>query len=90
MKLDEPLRDLLPPGTVARAAGDEIRLLDLITHRSGLPRDVNNLHESDRHNPFAGYGTQDLYAFIKDRGVAKLQHAPLEYSNVVVALLGDG
>jgi CubicO group peptidase (beta-lactamase class C family) len=89
MKLDEPLRDLLPPGTVARPAGDEIRLLDLITHRSGLPRDANNLHETDRHNPFAGYGTQDLYAFIKDRGVEKPQHAPLEYSNVAVALLGE-
>ena len=38
VKLDEPVRELLPPGTVAKPEGAEITLLDLATQQSGLPR----------------------------------------------------
>lgn len=89
VKLEQPLRELLPSGTVARPAGSEIRLVDLITHRSGLPTDSDNLHGPDKHNPFGGYSTQDLYSFVQERGVAKPQYVPLKYSNVAVAILGE-
>ena len=89
LTLDEPVRKLLPPGTVTRPAGDEIRLIDLITHRSGLPADATNLHGPNRHDPFGGYSTEDLYSFIGKRGVAKPPHPSVSYSNVGVALLGE-
>jgi CubicO group peptidase (beta-lactamase class C family) len=88
-RLDEPVRELLPPDTVARPEGTEITLLDLATHRSGLPGSPNNLHSADRHNPFAGYNSADLYAFMKGWGVAKPPHAAFEYSNLGFGLLGQ-
>jgi CubicO group peptidase (beta-lactamase class C family) len=88
LRLDEPVRDLLPPGTVARPAGDGIQLIDLITHRSGLPRMPNNLHGTDAFHRFTDYSTLDLYAYIGKRGVAKPRRPAMEYSNIGVALLG--
>src|SRR5262245_25803818 len=38
VRLDQPVRELLPAGTVTKPTGSEITLLDLATHRSGLPR----------------------------------------------------
>src|SRR5215468_4913368 len=37
VQLDQPVRELLPPGTVTKPTGSEITLLDLATHHSGLP-----------------------------------------------------
>ena len=42
VKFDEPVRELLPAGTVAKPAGSEITLLDLATQHSGLPRMPDN------------------------------------------------
>jgi CubicO group peptidase (beta-lactamase class C family) len=47
VKFDDPVRDLLPPGTVAKPAGAEITLLDLATQHSGLPRMPDNFHPAD-------------------------------------------
>jgi len=88
VRLDEPVRDLLPPDTVPEPPDREITLLDLATHRSGLPRDPNNLHSSDPHNPYAGYETADLYAFMKYWGVGKVPWASFQYSNLGFGLLG--
>lgn len=46
-KLDEPVRALLPPGTVDKPYGPEITLLDLATHHSGLPPMPDNLDFRD-------------------------------------------
>ncbi len=43
VRLDEPVRYLLPAGTVPKPAGAEITLLDLATHHSGLPAMPDNL-----------------------------------------------
>jgi len=88
--LDEPVRELLPAGTVTKpASGPEITLLDLATHRSGLPRSPNNLRSNDRHNPFAGYETADLYAFMKYWSTSKPTWASFSYSNLGFGLLGQ-
>jgi CubicO group peptidase (beta-lactamase class C family) len=89
VSLDEPVRELLPTDTVARPEGREITLLDLATHRSGLPPAPNNLHSTEKYNPFAGYETTDLYAFIKGWGVAKFADARFSYSNLGFGLLGQ-
>ena len=65
--LDEPVRELLPAGTVRKPGAREITLLDLATQRSGLPRMPDNFR--GRAKP---YLAADLYRYIKKHGVAKL------------------
>jgi len=89
VRLDEPVRELLPPDTVDQPAGREITLLDLATHRAGLPESPNNLHSTDKSNPFAGYETADLYAFMQWWGVAKRDHTSFSYSNLGFGLLAQ-
>ncbi len=88
VRLDEPLRELLPPGTVPKPTGREITLLDLATHHSGLPPMPDNL-ASNFPNPDASYTTADLYAFIDRHGVARPENPSFAYSNVGFALLGQ-
>ncbi len=87
--LDEPVRELLPDGTVAKPAGDEITLLDLATQHSGLPRLPDNLKPADPANPYADYGAANLYAFMAKQGVAKPKDADFLYSNLGMGLLGQ-
>ena len=89
VKFDEPVRALLPPGTVAKPAGDEITLLDLATQHSGLPRMPDNFHPADPNNPYADYGTADLYAFLAKQTVAKPAKTDFLYSNLGFGLLGQ-
>lgn len=89
VRLDEPVRDLLPAGTVAKPAGQEITLLDLATHHSGLPPMPANFYPADRSNPFADYGSPQLYAYLASHGVAKPSEAAFLYSNLGVGLLGQ-
>ncbi|MGH8201176.1 MAG: serine hydrolase domain-containing protein [Steroidobacteraceae bacterium] len=89
VRLDEPVRELLPPGTVAKPNGPEITLLDLITHHSGLPRMPDNFHPADMANPYADYTLRDLYAYVAQHGVGKPANPPFLYSNLGVALLGQ-
>jgi D-alanyl-D-alanine-carboxypeptidase/D-alanyl-D-alanine-endopeptidase len=89
VKLDEPVRELLPPGTVTRPNGAEITLLDLVTQHSGLPRMPDDLHPKDEKNPYADYTAANLYAFLAKQGVAKPADAPYMYSNLGFGLLGQ-
>jgi serine-type D-Ala-D-Ala carboxypeptidase/endopeptidase len=89
VKLDEPVRELLPPGTVAKPNGPEITLLDLATQHSGLPRMPDNFHPADPQNPYADYNAADLYAYIAKHGVAKSADAGFLYSNLGFGLLGQ-
>lgn len=89
VKFGDPVRSLLPPGTVAKPAGDEITLLDLATQHSGLPRMPDNFHPADPSNPYADYAPSDLYAFIAKYGVARPAKPGFLYSNLGVGLLGQ-
>jgi CubicO group peptidase (beta-lactamase class C family) len=89
VRLDQPVRELLPPGTVEKPAGQEITLVDLATHHSGLPAMPSNFHPADPTNPFADYGPEQLYTYLKGHGVAKPEDATFIYSNLGVGLLGD-
>jgi len=90
-QLDEPVRELLPPGTVAKPDGEEITLLDLATRRSGLPRFPANMKFDVSENPYADYHAADLYAFLGKNGVAKgKQEGGLAaYSDLGFGLLGQ-
>lgn len=72
----------------------DIRLIDLVTHRSGLPRLPCNLHPSDPKRPYADYGEEDLVRGLTDRelgGRCAVGPHPSEhsaYSNWGFGLLG--
>lgn len=90
VRLDEPVRDLLPPDTVAKpASGAEITLVDLSDQHSGLPRMPDNFHPADPANPYADYDAKQLYAFVAKQGIARPADAQFGYSNVGVGLLGQ-
>jgi CubicO group peptidase (beta-lactamase class C family) len=89
VRMDQPVRTLLPPGTVPKPAGDEITLLDLTTQHSGLPSNPDNLHPGDPGNPFADYSSTDLYAYLAARDVAHPAQTPYGYSNTGVKLLAQ-
>lgn len=89
VRLDEPVRDLLPPNTVAKPDGPEITLLDLSDQHSGLPRMPDNFAPSNPQNPYADYNAKLLYAYIAKHGVALPPKPQFEYSNLGVGLLGQ-
>jgi CubicO group peptidase (beta-lactamase class C family) len=89
VRLDEPVRELLPPGTVARPAGSEITLLDLATQQSGLPPMPDNFHPADPRDPYGDYRPANLYDFIARHGVSKPADAGFNYSNLGLGLLGQ-
>ncbi len=89
VRLDQPVRELLPPGTVEKPAGREITLLDLATHHSGLPRMPSSYHPADKDNPFADFHVADMYEYLATHGVRRPADASFLYSNLGVGLLGQ-
>ena len=89
VKFDDPVRTLLPQGTVAKPDGDEITLLDLATQHSGLPRMPDNFNPADNNNPYADYAPANLYSFLAKYGVARPGKPGFLYSNLGVGLLGQ-
>jgi len=87
--LDEPVRTMLPTGTVGKPAGREITLLDLATHHSGLPRMPDSFRPADMTNPLVDYHAAELYAFLAQHSVARPPDASYLYSNLGFALLGQ-
>lgn len=88
VKLDEPVRELLPTGTVAKPAGAEITLLDLAAQRSGLPTMPDNISVENLDQPYADYHTADLLTYLAKRGVANTSHATSSFGSLGYALLG--
>ena len=89
VRFDQPVRELLPPGTVAKPPGSEITLLDLATQHSGLPALPDNFHPADASNPYVDYHAANLYAYIGKHGVAKPNRPDFLYSNLGFGLLGQ-
>jgi len=88
VRLDEPLRPILFPDIAAGPPGTEITLLDLATHRSGLPSVPDNLKPKDPSNPFADYDRVALRQFLVGHGTAKPADAKYLYSSFGIGLLG--
>lgn len=89
VQLDQPVRELLPSGVVAKPKGPEITLLDLATHHSGLPRMPDNLEFQEVDLALAQYHTSDLYAFLAKDGVRKSANAHFFYSDLGLGVLGE-
>jgi len=87
--LDQPVRELLPQGTVAKPSGREITLVDLATQHSGLPRMPDNFQPTNRDDPYADYGSKNLYEYVAKHGVSRPEQTTFEYSNLGFGLLGQ-
>ena len=88
VKLDEPVRELFPAGTIAKPRGQEITLLDLAAQRSGLPPMPDNLGTTNMDQPYADYHAADQIAYLARRGVANPNQASSEFGSLGFGLLG--
>jgi CubicO group peptidase (beta-lactamase class C family) len=95
VKLDDLVKDHLPrEAKVPRRNGREITLLHLATHTSGLPIAPTDLRwhvlvrPGDWNNPYAHYGTRQLYGFLARCRLPRNPGASYEYSNLGLGLLG--
>ncbi len=87
--LDDPVEQFLPDGIKLRdSAGAPIRLVDIATQRSGLPRLATNMQPKDPKNPYADYSEKDLLDFLKGFTATRARNAEYEYSNIGFGLLG--
>lgn len=88
VRLDEPLRPMLFPDLAAGPPEKEITLLDLATHRSGLPSVPDNLQPKDPDNPFADYDRVALHQYLVNHGTVRPADAKYLYSSFGIGLLG--
>jgi CubicO group peptidase (beta-lactamase class C family) len=88
VSLDTPAETLLPPGHRMPQLGRKITLADLALHVSGLPRLPDNLAMTDPADPYAGYGEEELLAFLDGHALSRAPGAAWEYSNLGPGLLG--
>lgn len=88
-RLDDPVEKFLPDGLKLRDSNDApIRMVDLATQRSGLPRLAFNMQPADMKDPYADYGERELLDFVKLFKATRARDATFEYSNIGFGLLG--
>jgi CubicO group peptidase (beta-lactamase class C family) len=87
---DDPVTQYLPDSLNVRAyEGRPITLVQLVTHRSGLPRvPANLLPPVNPADPYAHYTVADLYAFLEGYQPSSPPDAAYAYSNLGMGLLG--
>ena len=88
VKLDAPLQDFMPTDVKLHLAKNQpIRLVDLASQTSGLPRLPDNMQPKDPSNPYADYTPERMFEFL---GKHQLRRPPgeYEYSNLGMGLLG--
>jgi CubicO group peptidase (beta-lactamase class C family) len=94
VNLDDPAAKYLPENVrLPERSGKSITLLDLSTHRSGLPPLPGNLLTKmaklkDPNSPNGGYGVDDLYQFLSGYILPRDPGSEFEYSNLGGGLLG--
>ncbi|MBI4785324.1 MAG: beta-lactamase family protein [Oscillatoriophycideae cyanobacterium NC_groundwater_1537_Pr4_S-0.65um_50_18] len=88
-QLDDRISTLLPDDVkVPTRNGQEISLLNLAAHTSGLPRLPDNLAPADMSNPYVDYFVEQLYAFLSSYQLPRDIGSQYEYSNLGARLLG--
>jgi serine-type D-Ala-D-Ala carboxypeptidase/endopeptidase len=86
--LDDPAQKYLPSGVTMPQRGRPITLLDLSTHRSGLPSMPDNFRLEAEPNPVEAYTVDDLWQFLSHYQLTCEPGERYEYSNLAVSLLG--
>jgi D-alanyl-D-alanine-carboxypeptidase/D-alanyl-D-alanine-endopeptidase len=89
IRLNDPIKLYLPKDVPApRSADKEILLSHLATHRSGLVKLPANLLTGESDDPYANYGADRLYDFLKGHRLLWPIDTRYEYSNLGMGLLG--
>lgn len=90
VRLDQPVAELLGKDAVVPMDGDRpIRLVDLATQTSGLPRLPSNMGLLvNPLNPYSKYQVDDLLDFLKEHKLRRAPGKEYEYSNLGSGLLG--
>jgi serine-type D-Ala-D-Ala carboxypeptidase/endopeptidase len=89
VSLEDPVATHLPPHvTVPTIGGRPMTLLDLATHRSGLPRMPDNVGRRNPYGVYPDYEVDDLYAFLASQAERGILAAEYLYSNVNYGLIG--
>ena len=90
VEIEAPVQRYLPDGvTMPTRPGQQIRMVDLATHRSALPRLPGNMAPADVANPYADYTVDMMYDFLSSHDLRRDVGAEAEYSNLGVGLLGE-
>ncbi|MGO4831983.1 serine hydrolase domain-containing protein, partial [Rhizobiaceae sp. 2RAB30] len=87
--LSDPVALDLPSRVLPERNDQAIRLIDLATHTSGLPRLPANLDPKDPANPYADYSDGQLYGFLAEHELTRDIGSEFEYSNLGYGLLGQ-
>jgi CubicO group peptidase (beta-lactamase class C family) len=85
--LDEPVRALIPAAGLPPPSGREITLIDLATHRSGLPNMPPAFRPANSANPHADFDVSKLYNYLASHGVGRPSGPRFVYSNLGFGLL---
>lgn len=88
VNLDTPVAKLLPGWTIPSRGDKQIKLGDIGTQHSGLPRLPANLTPKDPANPYADYDAAKLKTFLAGYTLPRDPGAAYEYSNLAFGLLG--
>jgi CubicO group peptidase (beta-lactamase class C family) len=89
LALDDPIAKFLPSSVGLPVRGDqEITLLHLATHTSGLARLPDNFAPKDQSNPYVDYTVEHMYEFLSGYTLPRDIGAEYEYSNFGYGLLG--
>lgn len=89
VKLDDPVAKYLPATVkVPERNGKKIKLIDLATQSSGLPRMPDNFNPKDPSNPYADYTPAQMFDFLSRYQLTRDPGAQYEYSNLGAGLLG--
>jgi CubicO group peptidase (beta-lactamase class C family) len=88
VNLDAPLQDFMPEGlTLHEVEGHPIRLVDVASQSSGLPRMPTNFAPKDPKNPYVDYTVDDMFSFLRGYQLTR-PPGEYEYSNFGMGLLG--
>lgn len=91
LTLDAPLASLLPADTVVPRFGDtQIRLEDVVTHRSGLPALPTRMPHSNPRDPYATLDARSLLDSLGDVTLASAPGQAFLYSNFASMVLSLG
>lgn len=89
VRYEDPVSRYLPDGVrVPSRNGRQITLLDLATHRSGLPPMPDNIRPADRTNYLADYSVEQMYEFLSRTRLLSDPGSDYRYSNYGFGLLG--
>ncbi|MDB5144126.1 MAG: beta-lactamase family protein, partial [Mucilaginibacter sp.] len=90
VKLTDPITKYLPDSVAANKELQNVILLTLSNHTSGLPRLPDNFeyHSSDPLDPYKDYTKQYLFSYLKSCKLITKPGDTYAYSNLAVGLLG--